>query len=214
MVPRRGLEPPRPCERQHLKLVRLPIPPSGHGWHQRQCARVPGRRGPLAGAWGGVNGGLRRRGEMRRRGPRGGCLSLPSGLVRSRRLELPRAFAHNDLNVARLPIPPRPLNQRGAKSLGFLAPRGGRSGPLAKGAGGRKLETRVNPRAQLVPAGDGADHGVARMVNRALPFPGAATDRLCSCRRCASGRASRCASAKRRASQRAGHGGDIARGNL
>ncbi len=31
LVPRRGLEPPRPCERQHLKLVRLPIPPSGHG---------------------------------------------------------------------------------------------------------------------------------------------------------------------------------------
>ena len=31
-------------------------------------------------------------------------------MVRSRRLELPRAFAHNDLNVARLPIPPRPLN--------------------------------------------------------------------------------------------------------
>ena len=30
MVPRRGLEPPRPCERQHLKLVRLPIPPPGH----------------------------------------------------------------------------------------------------------------------------------------------------------------------------------------
>ncbi len=30
MVPGRGLEPPRPCERQHLKLVRLPIPPSGH----------------------------------------------------------------------------------------------------------------------------------------------------------------------------------------
>ena len=29
LVPRRGLEPPRPCERQHLKLVRLPIPPSG-----------------------------------------------------------------------------------------------------------------------------------------------------------------------------------------
>ena len=29
-------------------------------------------------------------------------------LVRSRRLELPRAFAHNDLNVARLPVPPRP----------------------------------------------------------------------------------------------------------
>jgi hypothetical protein len=30
LVPGRGLEPPRPCERQHLKLVRLPIPPSGH----------------------------------------------------------------------------------------------------------------------------------------------------------------------------------------
>ena len=30
-MPRRGLEPPRPCDRQHLKLVRLPIPPSGHG---------------------------------------------------------------------------------------------------------------------------------------------------------------------------------------
>ena len=29
-------------------------------------------------------------------------------MVRPRRLELPRAFAHNDLNVARLPIPPRP----------------------------------------------------------------------------------------------------------
>lgn len=31
MVPRRGLEPPRGDPRQHLKLVRLPIPPSGHG---------------------------------------------------------------------------------------------------------------------------------------------------------------------------------------
>ena len=30
LVPRRGLEPPHPCERQHLKLVRLPIPPPGH----------------------------------------------------------------------------------------------------------------------------------------------------------------------------------------
>ena len=46
MVPRRGLEPPRPCERQHLKLVRLPIPPPGHGI--RICGR-PARlkaRGP------------------------------------------------------------------------------------------------------------------------------------------------------------------------
>ena len=30
MVPGRGLEPPRRYQRQHLKLVRLPIPPSGH----------------------------------------------------------------------------------------------------------------------------------------------------------------------------------------
>ena len=37
MVPRRGLEPPRPCERQHLKLVRLPIPPSGHGVGRALC---------------------------------------------------------------------------------------------------------------------------------------------------------------------------------
>ena len=29
MVPRRGLEPPRPFERQNLNLVRLPIPPPG-----------------------------------------------------------------------------------------------------------------------------------------------------------------------------------------
>ena len=35
MVPRGGLEPPRPCERQHLKLVRLPIPPSGQNFFYR-----------------------------------------------------------------------------------------------------------------------------------------------------------------------------------
>lgn len=29
MVPRRGLEPPHRCQYQHLKLARLPIPPSG-----------------------------------------------------------------------------------------------------------------------------------------------------------------------------------------
>ena len=34
--------------------------------------------------------------------------SLDGLMVRPRRLELPRACAHNDLNVARLPIPPRP----------------------------------------------------------------------------------------------------------
>ena len=30
VVPMRGLEPPHPCEYQHLKLARLPIPPHGH----------------------------------------------------------------------------------------------------------------------------------------------------------------------------------------
>jgi hypothetical protein len=29
-VPKRGLEPPQPFDRQHLKLVRLPISPFGH----------------------------------------------------------------------------------------------------------------------------------------------------------------------------------------
>ena len=54
LVPRRGLEPPRPCERQHLKLVRLPIPPPGHERDELEstaglvnCA-VPGFTGPLA----------------------------------------------------------------------------------------------------------------------------------------------------------------------
>ena len=37
MVPGRGLEPPRRCQRQHLKLVRLPIPPSGH----ETCRKFP-----------------------------------------------------------------------------------------------------------------------------------------------------------------------------
>ena len=32
MVPRRGLEPPRPYGHQHLKLARLPIPPPGPVW--------------------------------------------------------------------------------------------------------------------------------------------------------------------------------------
>ena len=54
MVPRRGLEPPRPCERQHLKLVRLPIPPPGHGMNVRvggalkgdaRALSTPARRG-------------------------------------------------------------------------------------------------------------------------------------------------------------------------
>jgi hypothetical protein len=42
MVPRRGLEPPRRYQRQHLKLVRLPIPPSGHGVGGALSGRVFG----------------------------------------------------------------------------------------------------------------------------------------------------------------------------
>ncbi len=49
MVPGRGLEPPRRYQRQHLKLVRLPIPPSGHVGIAAKC-QTPGRRVPLVGA--------------------------------------------------------------------------------------------------------------------------------------------------------------------
>src|SRR3972149_2673049 len=38
-------------------------------------------------------------------------------MVRSRRLELPRELPHSDLNAARLPVPPRPLNHRKAREL-------------------------------------------------------------------------------------------------
>jgi hypothetical protein len=49
LVPRRGLEPPRPCERQHLKLVRLPIPPPGHsGSAFRQAAALKGAQPALS----------------------------------------------------------------------------------------------------------------------------------------------------------------------
>ena len=30
MVPRRGLEPPRPCDHYDLNVARLPVPPPGH----------------------------------------------------------------------------------------------------------------------------------------------------------------------------------------
>lgn len=47
MVPGRGLEPPRRCQRQHLKLVRLPIPPSGHGVDDASAA-ISGSRAHLS----------------------------------------------------------------------------------------------------------------------------------------------------------------------
>ena len=52
MVPRRGLEPPRPFERRHLKTVRLPIPPSGHG--PRGHRKAGGGRSAQLGSGGGV----------------------------------------------------------------------------------------------------------------------------------------------------------------
>ena len=65
---------------------------------------------------------FRKNGHLVERNERRGPPRSPEGensilsedcLVRSRRLELPRAFAHNDLNVARLPIPPRPHVDKG-----------------------------------------------------------------------------------------------------
>jgi hypothetical protein len=50
-------------------------------------------------------------------------------LVRPRRLELPRPFGHNDLNVARLPVPPWPHDH-----LSGDASPSGRSGRLAQAA--------------------------------------------------------------------------------
>jgi hypothetical protein len=49
------------------------------------------------------------------------------GLVRPRRLELPRPFGHNDLNVARLPVPPWPHSHTTTGR-----PAAGRGAPLAK----------------------------------------------------------------------------------
>ncbi len=63
VVPRRGLEPPRPFERQHLKLVRLPIPPSGHG---------------VGGAWCGAGAVL----SMVARARRWGCARAIGGVRR------------------------------------------------------------------------------------------------------------------------------------
>ena len=80
LVPRRGLEPPRPCERQHLKLVRLPIPPSGHG--------VGG--GALGGGPALVNAGLAELRRPRRKGAADDAEDGSAGdAVRRRRLRRP-----------------------------------------------------------------------------------------------------------------------------
>jgi hypothetical protein len=82
--------------------------------------------------------------------------------VRSRRLELPRAFAHNDLNVARLPIPPRPHVDR----VRLAAPRG-RSAPLAKRYRRCKRWLAQTFRRRPVPPWNGAEWAVAAMVKAA-----------------------------------------------
>ena len=44
MVRKKGLEPSRPCGRQPLKLVRLPIPPLPRGVPKPNAARADGAR--------------------------------------------------------------------------------------------------------------------------------------------------------------------------
>ena len=70
-------------------------------------------------------------------------------LVRPRRLELPRAFAHNDLNVARLPVPPWPHSHTTTGR-----PAAGRRAPLAKplavrnAPSARPFSALCNPRSR------------------------------------------------------------------
>jgi hypothetical protein len=77
-------------------------------------------------------------------------------MVRPRRLELPRAFAHNDLNVARLPIPPWPHAQTG------------RSAAISKGAwGAQQALSGKASRAAL------SHFGAVRTVGREIATAGA-----------------------------------------
>lgn len=41
LVPKRGLEPPSPCEDYHLKVARLPVPPPGHISKSRKILSKP-----------------------------------------------------------------------------------------------------------------------------------------------------------------------------
>ncbi len=58
MVPRRGLEPPRPFERRHLKTVRLPIPPPGHFLFGACCRALAVGGGANTGEAGGCQHGF------------------------------------------------------------------------------------------------------------------------------------------------------------
>ncbi len=66
----------------------------------------------------------------------------PEGMVRSRRLELPRVLPHSDLNAARLPIPPRPHIRL------FPAPLSVEALHVAKGIWGRKRPFCINSQAR------------------------------------------------------------------
>ncbi len=68
-----------------------------------------------------------------------------SGVVRSRRLELPRPFGHSHLKAARLPIPPRPHADARPSKLPEEGRQAGRRVPLARGRGGRKRLGRRAP---------------------------------------------------------------------
>jgi len=59
-------------------------------------------------------------------------------LVRPRRLELPRPFGHNDLNVARLPVPPWPHDQIVREAFPS-----GRRGRLAQARAFAQLPSRI-----------------------------------------------------------------------
>jgi len=115
-LPDRELGPSRPPSGQASGLSR---PRLGKSWRQtpQNCAT------------------LRTQGARRRN-----YVCLADCLVRSRRLELPRAFAHNDLNVARLPVPPRPHHRKRSRNT---APPGGRCAPLAKGSHACKRHGRI-----------------------------------------------------------------------
>ena len=132
---------------------------------------------------------------------------LKDCLVRSRRLELPRAFAHNDLNVARLPVPPRPHNRQGP---GW--PPRGRCAPLAKPQDPRKPGS-ITFGDPLHGAGNNLAETFVERVNGAVTLAHdlARCPRPCRCRRLRGARSGR--AARRRARRRASPGPDRARGD-
>ena len=148
-MPRRGLEPPRPCERQHLKLVRLPIPPPGHGRDELESAASLvnyvscGRAHPSQAGVPRVFLTLRGRGRASDRGGTGG-----GGSSR------------------------RPGDCDGFRRIGFCR-------PLRRGGAGQtglaRARRRAPPGSRRLPAAGGSRRaGGARAGQPALPAVGAA----------------------------------------